>query len=278
MNYDFGSTSDSLLAIGAALTLPATGSVTINVNPLNYGTLGFVGSGAGGTVFPLVEFGSLTNPYSPGVLTLGVHPTNYTFSFSGTSASEIDLIANYSGPANLTWVGSKGNIWSATASSFAGGMSDGSLTPSNPGDNVTFDDTGSGGVIAIASSGVAPGEVVFGNSNKTYELTGGPIMGAAGLTLSSGGALILDNTNTFTGGVTVNSGTLTVATAGALPDGASLAVAAGAAFVFDPSVASGAPIAASVGSVSAVPEPGTFALLAVGRALIAFRALRRRQK
>jgi hypothetical protein len=68
--------------------------------------------------------------------------------------------------------------------------------------------------------------------------------------------------NDYTGGTTVDAGTLTVAAKGAIPDGTSLIVGAGGTFVFDPS-AGGGPAGAACGEASrgglaAVPEPGTW--------------------
>jgi hypothetical protein len=64
-----------------------------------------------------------------------------------------------------------------------------------------------------------------------------------------------------------------VAAGSALPSGTSLTIGAGGTFVFDPSVA-GAPVsggqavaASPAGSVAAVPEPGTVALLIAGLAV-----------
>jgi autotransporter-associated beta strand protein len=100
--------------------------------------------------------------------------------------------------------------------------------------------------------------------------------GGAGLTKAGGGLLILAGTDTYTGGTTVEEGTLIVTNNAALPAGSSLTVGAGGTFVFDPA-ASGS----SIGSdsfqnphtsvvVEAVPEPGTLALLLVAMGNVIF--------
>ena len=92
--------------------------------------------------------------------------------------------------------------------------------------------------------------------------------------------LILSGTNSYTGGTTVEAGTLLATTNTATPDGTSLTVAAGGTFAFDPLGPGGSPVVAgavsAVAPVSAVPEPGTLALLMAG-AVAAFAAWRRKR-
>ena len=86
---------------------------------------------------------------------------------------------------------------------------------------------------------------------------------ARSLTLNGGGELILAGTGSYTGGTTVDNGTLYLISPTAIAAGTNLTVAAGGTFLYDPSTAA-APLAASPQAVvaAAVPEPGTLALLA----------------
>ncbi len=94
-----------------------------------------------------------------------------------------------------------------------------------------------------------------------------------GILAGSGNKLILDNpaaqlilsgeNNSYTGGTYVEAGTLEITSAGAIPNGSSLSIGAGAALIFD-SALSASPVEASAGAVNAVPEPGTLGLLAGG--------------
>jgi len=113
-----------------------------------------------------------------------------------------------------------------------------------------------GGILALDTTNAAGG--VF-----TYAGNIGNGSGAGSrLSLAKAGpnTLVLSGANTYSGGTYVDAGTLAIKAAAALPGGTALTVAAGATFVFDPSLS--APPVAS-GAV-AVPEPGTLVLLAAG--------------
>jgi autotransporter-associated beta strand protein len=93
------------------------------------------------------------------------------------------------------------------------------------------------------------------------------IAGSGSLVVNGPAELVLSGSNSYTGGTFVEAGTLIVDTSSAIPDGSSLTVGAGGTFIFDPSV-SGAPAAATMKAVEAVPEPPTFLLAVVGAAVL----------
>ncbi len=98
----------------------------------------------------------------------------------------------------------------------------------------------------------------------------GPISGAGGALIKHGsGVLVLSGSDSFTGGTTVEAGTLILTAADVLPAGTSLIVGPDGTSLFvlgssEPSLADNAAIAAPDrprGSAESVPEPGTRALL-----------------
>jgi fibronectin-binding autotransporter adhesin len=108
----------------------------------------------------------------------------------------------------------------------------------------------------------AAGATIQVDSLLTYR-NSGTLSGSGGLSLSGPGRLILSGSNDYTGGTHVNSGTLNVSAADAIPDGSSLTVGQGASALFAPAYASPVMISAAA-QVAAVPEPGTLVLLAAG--------------
>jgi len=87
--------------------------------------------------------------------------------------------------------------------------------------------------------------------------------GSRSLSLIRGGELILSGSNYYTGGTDVVSGTLILTNNEALQDGTSLIVGAGAAAIF-----AAAALPQTAAPASAVPEPGTLALLLAGAAVL----------
>ena len=85
--------------------------------------------------------------------------------------------------------------------------------------------SGTAAVLTITPTG---GTTTF--SGKIQDGAGG-----IGLVLDGPGTLVLSGTNTYTGGTTVDAGTLVATTSTAIPAGTSLTVAAGGTFTFDPS-------------------------------------------
>jgi autotransporter-associated beta strand protein len=96
-----------------------------------------------------------------------------------------------------------------------------------PGDSVTFNDTGSGGV--RLSNNVGPANLVISNNAVTYTFGGtGSILGPTGLQKLGTGTAILNLTNnSYVGGTVVSGGTLQMGSASAISSTANLTVNSG---------------------------------------------------
>jgi fibronectin-binding autotransporter adhesin len=119
---------------------------------------------------------------------------------------------------------------------------------------------------------IATSATVTPDSNLNLTLAN--VLSGTGQLIETGhGTLVLSSSNNYTGGTLVYSGTLDVTNPLALVDGTGLTVDAGGAFNFNAAVAASSPLAASP---SAVPEPGTVALLTAGMLAAGCGAWRRR--
>lgn len=117
------------------------------------------------------------------------------------------------------WTNASGNgLWDTDVS--ANWNVNGSPSVFNTGDNVTFDDSSNGNYGVMLNATVSPGSVVVNNSLGDYSISGsGSIAGLGGLFKFGTRALTLNTVNTYSGGTTVNAGTLIAGVAGALPNG-----------------------------------------------------------
>ena len=222
---------------------------------------------------------TLSTSVDPGYLNLVVASTtsnsgpssNSTVSFAGTPAAPVTvtldgnqsvaaLVFNTAGSNGYTLSrGTGGVLTLGTASGAAVAVNAGSQAINAP--VVLANDlvvTGSGTLAFGVSSSI-------GDNGSQYSL----------LMDGEGGTLVLSGSNAYTGGTFVNAGILNATAASALPPGESLTVGAGGTFVFGSPLAGGAIIPSSDAAAgpASVPEPGTFALLACGAAVIALGAV-----
>ena len=108
-------------------------------------------------------------------------------------------------PANLVWQGGNPNTnWDLSTPNF----NNGSAVVFHNGDNVTFDDTSIYPNVNISSVYIAP-TLITESANQTYVLKGsGHIIGPGALAMNGPGRLSINNSNAYSGGTTINSGTL----------------------------------------------------------------------
>jgi autotransporter-associated beta strand protein len=242
-------------ASGAAGTFGATMTAT---------TLGFTtpstGTGAIGTpapISPMFKIGT-----KAGNLTgLGWGAGQFLYlAWKETDEGGNDALAgvdNFSLSApvirNLVWNLAGSGVWDAATSNWAN-----NLTPTAyaAGDGVTFN--GTGGTITL-SGALAPISVTVDNASGTYVFSGASasdkITGATALTKAGAGILQLTSDNDYSGGTTVNGGTIVVDGASRLGTG-TIALAGGtlqlAAGTY--TVANALSVAAAGGSIDAAAD------------------------
>jgi len=126
-------------------------------------------------------------------------------------------IATAALPSNLTWRGDgTANVWNTTVSNWFNGSG---LAAFKSGDAVSFDDSGSNSPAINLSATVTPGSFTFDSSQNYYIAGSGSMSGAMNLSKSGTGSLTLFTGNSFTGGATLNDGTLILTNTTALGSG-----------------------------------------------------------
>jgi len=107
----------------------------------------------------------------------------------------------------LTWSAVQSTTWDTTTANWSGSVY-------VDGDSVVFGDPiPSGGNVVVAAGGVSPAEVEVANTSGTYTISGGAIGGGGQVLKENGGTLILDSSNSYSGGTTISGGTLIVGAA-----------------------------------------------------------------
>lgn len=140
---------------------------------------------------------------------------SFTFAVTATNGPTMTnvvgvLVTPILPPTNLIWRGDGvANVWNLyfTNNWFNGA----SLQAFNGSDDVIFDDTGSNNTPVAITGALSPNSITV-NATKNYTLGGsGSLAGNFALTKNNSGSLTLTTSNSFTGGIAVNGGTLIIA-------------------------------------------------------------------
>ena len=187
-----GATTTSITANGA--TFSGSNVVTFLSAPVNT------------TVYDVFTYGA-------GAVTT---PGNLTADARGTLSNDVGnqkYIFTATGPATRTWNTTTGTWDLNTTTSF---LEDDQKFVSW--DNVVFGNVASDSVVTLSGT-IVPGSVTVNNAANKYTFAGAAITGTTSLTKSGAGTLELTVANTYTGGTTLNAGTLQVGNASALGTG-----------------------------------------------------------
>jgi fibronectin-binding autotransporter adhesin len=210
MSFDLAETTTVGNAVNDLATvgnLTLSGTTSIAINKLT----GMVAS----STYTLINYsGTLTGNASNLVLTGAAGgTTRQTFGLDTTTTPGSVLLTVAGNSANLTWVGDGGaNAWDISTTVNWTGATDGNNRYFD-GDIVTIDDSGSNTPSIALGTTVRPASLTVNNPTKDYTISGaGAIAGSTGLTKNGNGKLTLGTTNSFTGPVAINAGTISVAT------------------------------------------------------------------
>ena len=121
----------------------------------------------------------------------------------------IEVLESRIAPANLTWTGTGGTTLWSTATNWVTGGTGVPAVPSS-GDSLTFDDTGIGGASINDTAAGSAYDLLFNSVNNAYSIGGNSISLISGLVVSGLSPVTVAMPLNGVGGVTMNSGLLTL--------------------------------------------------------------------
>ena len=176
-------------------------SVVIKITSFPSGTTG---------IFKLIGYSGVIGGADFGGFSLAPLPSR-AVGYLVNNAGEVDL--NITQTDFIKWTGAGSLNWDTTTSNWvlnSSGLSTAYID--TPGDSVAFDDSVSASKTIInVPATVHPTNVVFNNSTNNYVLQGaGGIAGTGSVTINGPGMVTISTPNSYTGGTTLNGGTLLI--------------------------------------------------------------------
>ena len=133
----------------------------------------------------------------------------------GAASSEASVTPSASAAA-LFWSGAVNGTWDTATANW---LNNGASATFANGNSVIFDDSATANTTISLSATRTPGAMIFNNASKSYTFSGSAIAGTGPLIKLGGGSLTLSSANTWSGGTTNTSGTLTLGNSSALGSG-----------------------------------------------------------
>ncbi|WP_374620476.1 autotransporter-associated beta strand repeat-containing protein, partial [Pandoraea sp.] len=219
------------IALGAGGSLASTGEVSL----LGSGTSFDISQAAAQTIGALTGIGSASIALGSNTLTFG-DATNQTFAgaFTGSGGS---LVKQGSGTMTLTGASSaSGGITVQAGTLQLQGAAFANTTPlALTGNGATLDLSSAAGTTFGTLSGVTGSRILLGIKTLTVgnagnSTFGGTVSGSGGIVKQGSGTLVLTGSQTFTGGIGVTAGQLTLQGNNVLTDGNVVTLANGTTF------------------------------------------------
>ena len=225
--FNFGTVAPSTTVPPLKLLGGITSTNTVTVNVL--GGAGWLA----GTSYPLASYASnyVGNGFS--AFALGSQPLRVSGSLSNDTVNSQIWYVVSAVNTPLKWAVGNANWDIATTANWqdAANVSATYQEQLGLGDQVLFNDSASGSspITVTLNTGVTPASVTFSNVAKNYILAGtSNILGSTSITKTGAGTLTIQNTNSFTGAVSVNGGTVNFSKLGNLGNGTAINFGGGA--------------------------------------------------
>ncbi|MEO5712092.1 MAG: autotransporter-associated beta strand repeat-containing protein [Luteolibacter sp.] len=219
-------TLGNLVLSGAGTIRIGTLSNYTSISALNVtGTLTL--NGAAGAVSLALPAGTLSEGTYHLIGSSLTNLTGFTVTGATLGARQLSQLVNNAGKidyiitgANPYWTGALGSEWSTAtlAAPKNWALAASQTTDFITNDAILFDDRATSTTVNIAAN-VSPNVVSFANSTKNYTLQGTAGIATGALTKSGTGSLTITNANSYSGGTTLNDGTLRIGNNSALGTG-----------------------------------------------------------
>ena len=195
-DFRLGTTNDRITVAGG-LTAPASGTHKVNI----------AGIATAGTVKLIDYTGTPLTTEEFGRFTLGDLPSGAaTFQLVNNQAdTSLDLLVTLE---DQVWKGSTDGNWDTATTNWALASTPATPAVFNFDHPVLFDDSAALFAVAVDAAGMPPLSTTFDNTLNAYVLNGGEIFGTTPLLKKGSNTVTLSQSNSYSGGTTVNAGTL----------------------------------------------------------------------
>lgn len=215
-NLTLGTVTGGNLSVDASTsqTLEVTGSVTLTGSTIV--TLAGSPATTGTVAIPVIGYGTLSGDPATGLQLANAafyRPGSGVFSDDAVNSQILMSLVTKS----LTWKGDSAFWDAATSSNWQSDAPDQFFF----GDSVTFDDTATSAVVDLVGQ-LTPGRIVVDSDVNQFvisDTSGGSISGPGSLLKMGTSTLVMDATNTFTGGTVISEGSIDIRDVAALGTG-----------------------------------------------------------